>query len=104
MLRALFLPFFEPPQQATHFCAENGLHGDSARESLIDHMEGAIAGPAQAPETEETDTEEALQERDGRHEPPEVDERLHAILHLQKTRARAMQESTTSFEQVRVVR
>ena len=89
------------PQQATRFCAENGLYGDSTRDVLIDHMEEATAGPAQAPESEEIDTEDATQERTDHHYPPEVDRRLHAILHLQKTRARVMQESTASFEQVR---
>lgn len=89
------------PQQATRFCAENGLYGDSTRESLVDHMEEAVAGPAQAPESEEIGTEDATQQRTDHHGPPEVDQRLDAILHLQKTRARVMQESTVSFEQVR---
>lgn len=92
------------PQLATCFCAENGLLGDSAKEKLIDHMEEAISGPAQAPESkesEETGTEETTQKRTDNHDPPKVDETLDAILHLQKTRARVMQESTASFEQVR---
>lgn len=93
--------FVYEPKQAIQFCAENGLDGDDAKESIIDHMEEAIAGPAQAPESEETGTQETTQEMTDHHDPSEVDERLHAILHLQKTRARVMQESTTSFEQVR---
>lgn len=96
----LFVVVLEP-QQATRFCAEHGLHGDSARASLIEHMEEAIAGHAHAPESEQTGTEGSTPERSDHHDTPEVDERLHAILHLQKTRARVMQESMASFEQVR---
>lgn len=83
------------PQQATSFCAKNGLHGDSAKESLVHHMEDAIAGPAQVPESEETETQDVPREKIEHN-----DERLHAIIRLQKARARVMQESTASFQQV----
>eukprot|EP00752_Nemacystus_decipiens_P007453 g6661.t1 len=86
-------------EQATRFCADNDLHGDSTRDALIDHMKEATAGPAQSPEREEIGADDTAQERTCSHDPPELDRRLHAILHLQKTRARAMQESMASFEQ-----
>eukprot|EP00903_Cladosiphon_okamuranus_P008287 g7975.t2 len=94
-----FSPAGDMAQQATRFCAEHDLHGDDgARASLIDHMEEAIAGPAQPPESRGIGTKDTSQERIDCHDPPDVDERLHAILHLQRTRARVMQESTASFE------
>lgn len=48
--------------------------------------------PSKAPESEE----ETADQTDASN----ANERLRAILHLQKARARVMEESTTSFEQV----
>lgn len=91
-------------QLARCFCTENGLDGDNAKETLVNQMEEAIAGrkvhdapekrqdPAEAPESEEDDTDQT--------DSSKANERLRAILYLQKTRARVMEESTASFEQV----
>lgn len=48
--------------------------------------------PAEAPKSEEEISDQP--------DASNGNERLCAILHLQKTRARVMEESTTSFEQV----
>ncbi|CAM9524038.1 unnamed protein product [Ectocarpus fasciculatus] len=95
-------------QQASRFCTENGLHGDDDKRNLAGQMEEAIAG-LNAPHTSkgrpiskgERPSEEANRNRKGPdlNDPHETDGRLHAILRLQKARARAMEESTTSFEQ-----
>lgn len=70
-------------------------------------MRGAILGrrrPASfqpsAPESEEISTEHNDQEDTSDADLPEVGDRLHAIVRLQKARARVMEESTASFEQV----
>lgn len=97
-------------QQASRFCTENGLHGDDDKRNLAGQMEEAIAG-LNAPHIStgrpiskgERPSEEANRKGPDLTDPHETDGRLHAILRLQKARARAMEESTTSFEQVTAV-
>ncbi|CAM9972148.1 unnamed protein product, partial [Pylaiella littoralis] len=92
-----FSPLGNTAQLARCFCADNGLDYDSAKETLVSQMEEAIARrkvhdayPAEAPESEENNPDHT--DLSG------ANERLGAILHLQKMRARVMEESTISFE------
>lgn len=98
------------PQQASRFCTENGLHGNDDKRNLVGQMEEAIAGlkarhiSKGGPISEgERPSEEANRKDPDLIDPHETDRRLHAILRLQKARARVMEESTTSFEQVTAV-
>ena len=93
----LFDTPFARSQKASQFCLENGIRSEAARQTLTSQMEEAISGnssgslhqagrPPEAPES----TDATLGSN----------QRLEAIINLQKARARALEESTTSFEQV----
>ncbi|CBN74126.1 Hypothetical leucine rich repeat protein [Ectocarpus siliculosus] len=100
------LPGLMQLQQASRFCTENGLHGDDDKRNLAGQMEEAIAGlkarhisTGRVISDSERDSEEAHRKGPDRTDRHETDARLHAIVRLQKARARVMEESTTSFEQ-----
>ncbi|CAM9689585.1 unnamed protein product [Ectocarpus sp. 4 AP-2014] len=93
-------------QLASRFCTENGLHGDGDKRNLAGQMEEAIAGlkarhicTGRGISDSERASEEANRKGLDRTDRHETDARLHAIVRLQKARARVMEESTTSFEQ-----
>lgn len=97
-------------QQASRFCTENGLHGDDDKRNLAGQMEEAIAGLktrhisiGRGISESERASEEANRNGPDRTDRHETDARLLAIVRLQKARARVMEESTTSFEQVTAV-
>lgn len=69
------------------------------REAIVGGGRHASYQPA-APVNEEASAEDNHQEDTTYADLPEKGERLHAILRLQKARARVMEESTASFEQV----
>lgn len=92
----LFDTPFARTQKAGQFCLENNICSEAAKQTLTGQMAEAISGnsgsfhqvlrPAEAPESTETVLGS--------------NERLQAIVNLQKARARVLEESTTSFEQV----
>lgn len=93
----LFNTPFARSQKANQFCLENNICSETARQTLTSQMEEAISGnnsgssrqvlrPSETPESTGT----ALGSN----------ERLQAIVNLQKARARVLEESTASFEQV----
>ncbi|CAM9645221.1 unnamed protein product, partial [Ectocarpus sp. 8 AP-2014] len=93
-------------QQASRFCTENGLHGDDDTRNLAGQMEEAIArlkarhiSTGRGISEGERAFEEGNRKGPDRTDRHETDARLHAIVRLQKARARVMEESTTSFEQ-----
>lgn len=91
-----FIPVVTVSQRASRFCADNSLHG--SEEALLTQMEDATTRSKACVSVVERHTEERPETEEGTD--LEKDEKLHAIINLQRARARVMQESTASFEQV----